>query len=397
MNIGNPERTQHIEGLTGLRFFAALAVVLFHALPHWPGPVLDQLWRMTHLGSLGVSLFFVLSGFILFYVYEPAFASGRFSVRPFLVARLARVYPVYLLGLLISLRGFTAVLLPSVAEQGVAAPPLHAAFLAPLVLQAWDPNTACVWNCPGWSLSNEAFFYLLFPVIGAAVARWAARPLGAALALACFAALLPCLVYAWSGYPTSDAGSDNAYLFALWYFPVLRMPEFAIGVLLGRWFLMERPRGTVWFRNLVILASLLALWGIANLPRHIVDVIAQQGLFAPLFGLLIIAVASEPATGRGVLHHPLMVKLGEASYALYIIHMPIRGLFRHLANWGILGNLDEPGVFIAYIAIVIAASLAIYRWFETPARVYLRRRFSGKASPRALRPLAERPVEGIST
>jgi peptidoglycan/LPS O-acetylase OafA/YrhL len=87
--------------LTGLRFFAALYVVLFHqettfaAGHHFSKPLLTFLGH----GYLAVSLFFVLSGFVLTYNYADRWSETRFS--KFLLSRFARIYPVYALTLLL--------------------------------------------------------------------------------------------------------------------------------------------------------------------------------------------------------------------------------------------------------------------------------------------------------
>ncbi|HVE66393.1 MAG TPA: acyltransferase, partial [Thermoanaerobaculia bacterium] len=150
-----------LPALTGLRFVAAMAVVLYH-VPMKPFAS-ETATRLTAYGYLGVSLFFVLSGFILTYTYiDPHTGALRGSVRDFWWARVARIYPVYLIALLLSLPIFL-IFRVLVAAPAARPPALLSAALTPLLLQAWWPTTATQWNTPGWSLSVELFFYALFP------------------------------------------------------------------------------------------------------------------------------------------------------------------------------------------------------------------------------------------
>src|SRR4051794_29809514 len=88
-----------LRALTGLRFVAAMQVLLYHV--YAPGSRGAPGWVRALVGSgyVGVGLFFVLSGFVLAYNYLEPMEAGRVSRREFWLARLARVYPVYLLGL----------------------------------------------------------------------------------------------------------------------------------------------------------------------------------------------------------------------------------------------------------------------------------------------------------
>ena len=162
----NAARKPTLGALTGLRFLAAAQVVLFHSI----GPRLDHLAPplagLLGAGYTGVSLFFVLSGFVLAYNYLAPGQGGTTKTGNFLAARVARIYPVYLIGVLLALPGLAGKLL---RDHGPGD-----AFLAgsPVVLsaltltQSWIPAYACRVNCPGWSLSVEAFFYLAFPLLG---------------------------------------------------------------------------------------------------------------------------------------------------------------------------------------------------------------------------------------
>src|SRR5947209_7185962 len=133
-----------------MRFLAAVTVVAFHFAPL---PALNG----SDAGPAAVTLFFLLSGFILTYTARP----GRGSVREFYVARFARIYPAYLLGL-----GLAIALLP----MGIYHPnqwcvvPTNGLLPDLFAVQAWFPDRAACLNGPAWSLSCEVLFYALFPL-----------------------------------------------------------------------------------------------------------------------------------------------------------------------------------------------------------------------------------------
>src|SRR5262249_9958006 len=124
-----------------------MLVVCYHYAPPGMPRLFDNIARNGHLA---VGLFFVLSGFVLAYNY----AGREVSARKFWLARFARIYPAYLLGFLL--------IAPAVVFRYQDNPgKLTASGLAAgTLLQAWIPRLELAWNGPGWSLSNEAFFYL---------------------------------------------------------------------------------------------------------------------------------------------------------------------------------------------------------------------------------------------
>ena len=144
----------NIPTLTSLRFFAALLVVIFHynlSHPFFPNWIAGQ-------GYAAVTFFFVLSGFILTYVHYEAGSGLNLSYRRFMWSRLLRIGPTYFLAItLIFALYFIAGILRDID-------PLRAGLVL-LMLQSWLPSAALYLNPPAWSLSNEIFFYLLFPPI----------------------------------------------------------------------------------------------------------------------------------------------------------------------------------------------------------------------------------------
>jgi len=173
-------RPDRVPALTGLRFLAALGILLFHygaPLLAWAPPFAE---RIRTGGHAWVGLFYVLSGFVLARAHpEPMGPAAR---RRFWIARLARLYPAYLLAFLLA----APFVLDRWAGQGHAGAAKAAvvAAAALLLVQAWIPPIARIWNAPGWSTSVVASFYLAFPLATARLARLSRRGLTLALALA---------------------------------------------------------------------------------------------------------------------------------------------------------------------------------------------------------------------
>jgi peptidoglycan/LPS O-acetylase OafA/YrhL len=216
-----------LPALTGVRFLAAFYVLIFHfgasfaERHHAPHRLCDFL---NH-GYIGVSIFFVLSGFILTYTYAGKMNDARERTL-FWEARFARIYPVYLLALLIMLPWYVR----SEASWGYTVAVVAG-------VQAWFPSSwhlPMAWNTPAWTLSAEAFFYLLFPWMINRLYRISSRTLGGLLGA--------CLLYSIFCHSTElhpDPGW-GAPITSMLPVPLMRLPEFLLGICLGLFYLRSR-------------------------------------------------------------------------------------------------------------------------------------------------------------
>ena len=399
-----------LEALTGARFCAAASVLLMHfavvgALGGRDGGLHGQwlsFWVTT--GGAGVGFFFVLSGFVLAHTYARTFASaGRLCDTPILPcsvrmrfwhARASRIYPTYLVALLLTTG--SALWLGHLGSSPWAECRLDSCgipwLLSAVPVQAWFPdfNIQQLWNAPGWSIATEAFFYLLFPFLVtpvlACVRRWG-WGVFAALWLAqntAFAALSALTTNA--SEPATQAG------LTLWLerLPLLRLPEFLLGV--AAWGLWRRASSAApgTGDNSPVLSSAWAFWVLVLVLGALwfLPVPATPGwlnllasakaysMAAPLFALLVLHLARASAGRRPahmaarVLSSRSLVLLGEASYALYILHWAVlQSLFALYRSAG-----GTPPVWAGYAALVfaLALSLLVHLFFELP----LRRRFT---------------------
>jgi peptidoglycan/LPS O-acetylase OafA/YrhL len=376
------EGRPQLHALTGLRFVAAFHVLAYHGL----APNAASSWWMRSLvgsGYVGVSLFFVLSGFVLTYTYHDSLRDGTATRRDFLAARVARIYPVYLLSLLVALPP----LFWLVASKGVR---MDGGWLAQItglyagLLQAWDPRKACVLNCPAWSLSDEAFFYVAFLFVLPVVARWGVRRLiVAAVAAYALALLAPTLYLALrpDGAVPAEPQSLGRWLAVVKYNPLIRLPEFVLGVLAGRWFMVSSPSrrrdiGLEIGVALVLLALLLVSPWIPYPLLH-------NGLLAPVFAALVYALARGAGPLSGVLSTAVLVRLGAASFALYILHVPLLiWLTRGFRVAGITPPA-QPWHFALFATLSIGVSLLVFAGVEEPGRRILRRRLTRRRADAA--------------
>ena len=163
--LAKPARKPPLPALTGIRTLLAFNIVLFHFTP----PHLGPLRPFVEHGFVFVNVFFLISGFILSYNY---FDRGANLVkRDFWMARFSRLYPVYLLVLLISLP-----MLDLEWHARSSTEFWQGLTLTPLLLQGWSPSLATFWNTVAWTLSCEMAFYATFPWLdSAAVATQALR------------------------------------------------------------------------------------------------------------------------------------------------------------------------------------------------------------------------------
>jgi peptidoglycan/LPS O-acetylase OafA/YrhL len=316
-------------------------------------------------GRTAVALFFVLSGFILTYNYSAL--AGKSDRRRFYINRIARIYPVVLLALSIGAIGVVvAVLNPERGFLGswyalgsfdpVA---LAVSFASQItVTTGWLPAARLnqPWNGPAWSIACEMFFYLLFPALIAWVRLRGMKTIAIGLATAFVIQIL--LIVAIRAF-----APDGQRGFLVSQFPLTHLFDFLIGVGAGIAFL--RGAGT-WLkignrRNLAVLASTVPL----ILLSIFQPVDPAYLLMTPFFALLIVALAVPPRNRKSWLSHSLLLLLGEASFALYLIHVPLLNLF----------SISAPPLWAGWflLAATVAISVLIFKVFETPTRLLTKR------------------------
>jgi peptidoglycan/LPS O-acetylase OafA/YrhL len=305
-------------------------------------------------GYEAVGFFFFLSGFILTYSHASEYELGKKDPKRFWVARFARIYPVYLLSMLFA--GY--------AGAQYFKQPIHIlAFIADLLmLQSWSVRMVNFFHVVAWSLSVEAFFYLLFPF-----ALMRLRPTTASKGwfgvfgfwiLAMIPPIL-CVIFDPQGSWT-EGGRQSIQVFRVHRLPILAFPEFLAGISLGWIYLRFPPAKSV--------AKFLAPVGIATLTVALFqsscfpNVMISNGLFIPLYSLIVLGLSDSNWLSR-LLSAPWLLLLGEASYSLYLFHF----LFN---DWTIVKFGAGTGVIAAAwkFAILIPFTVLLHLFVERPAR-----------------------------
>jgi exopolysaccharide production protein ExoZ len=349
-----------LPGIQVLRALAALLVVVHHTqLNVTQGFNLPAALPRFDVGSAGVDIFFVISGFIMVVSSQGLFGKAG-AARIFIERRLIRIVPLY--WLVTTLYVLATLVVSPGNSRVLSAPDLVASYLFfPLAAPGGAAMPALV---VGWTLNYEMFFYGLFALALLAPRRWAVPGLVAGLVG---------LVLA------HETGQVTGMPLLVWSDPIVI--EFAFGMVIGAAFIgnLRVPRP---------LALALVLGAAVALAVQAADRI-PHGIARPLlYGAPALALVAGASLGRGATFPAWLqpaVILGDASYSLYLLHLPVLWAGRIAATrLGI--DMTGPVTPYVHVALCLAASVLIalltYRWAERPATDALR---SGLSRLRARR------------
>jgi peptidoglycan/LPS O-acetylase OafA/YrhL len=357
-----------LDALTGLRCFAALNIVFFHfSNPDWFGPLAP----VVNAGYLSVSFFIMLSGFVLAYNYAGRARMDksdpkRLNKRRFWIARFTRLYPIYLLSLVLGWQTF-------VGERAAHTPFMFwmGTVLTPLLLQGWVPEIATFWNTPAWTMSAEAFYYVIFPWV--ASVRQPARlsvhfwRLGALWMLG----IIPGVLYVAfnpDGIALVDRFSTGPWLQALKFTPLPHLPSFVFGVMLAG--LDDILKRTGLLRLGLGLLGFAGIYAILAEGTRVPYALIHDGLLMPLFGCIILGLAGINPLSK-LFGFRAFVFVGESSYCLYLMHFNLWNLLHQSGLLPWLG-LDRFDPWISY-AILVGLGLLALHLVEKPAQKALRK------------------------
>jgi len=356
-------KPDRLNALTGLRSFAAVNIVFFHfSNPQWFG----ILAPVVNAGYASVSFFILLSGYVLAYNYAARARAGQLDVRRFYEARFTRLYPIYILSLILAWR-----LIPQEYASHSHAMFWTGMVLTPMLLQGWIPEIATFGNTPAWTMSAESFYYLLFPWLACWRQPGRIPPLLWRLAGIWVLGLIPATLYILynpDGISHPDRFSTGPWLQALKFTPLPHLASFVFGVLLAEMDeLIPRPaRSRLLLGVIGFGGTFFLLWLGAEVPYAII----HDGLLMPLFGCIILGLAGDNPLAHALGLRPL-VFVGEASYALYLLHFNFWNLIHdtHVLNRLHLAQLDP---WISYVILIVMALLALHL-VEKPAQRQLRK------------------------
>ncbi len=347
---------RQLKVLTGFRFFAALHVVCFHnfylfgnlqSLPPF-------FLKFIQTGEAAVSFFFILSGFILTHVYQHKLVTADQKTNYF-ISRLAKLYPLYFLGMLLDfprvINYFFATNEPGIAV--LKASVSGTAYF--LMLQSWFPPVTTAWNPPAWSLSCEMFFYIAFLFLLKPILKFKNN-----LQAILVSYLIPLILFA----ILSQVFDTESPTFTLGWiaFPLIRIFEFFIGIFLYGFVGNQNPMSQ-WIQkhsSLVFWSALAVSLSLTQFFENPIDgKIFSHLLLVPLFSLIILSASYDDVACKRVFTHPVVNYLGMASYAIYILHQPLK-------NYCL--PFMEPSLFLGsiYFGTLLVLCCLAHQFVEIP-------------------------------
>lgn len=390
-----------IRQLTGIRFIAAAWVLLYHL----QGPLgvlgLDNIpifSDVIRVGRLGVDLFFALSGFILTHTYLTRMGQ-RFHLRStgrFLWLRLARIYPVHIVMLVVA--GVAVY-----AQSRVTGAELNRSWLNPtdfikqlLLIQEWGPDPQRGWNFVAWSLSMEWLAYLLFPLLVLIFFLLFKKGSTFLLVIAWIATLTPLVLY--------GLGTGDPYYTGGWGSTIRVLTEFTAGALTYLIIIRFLPNGALdpsarveriatvisFILPLIVIggAVLLANLSLAQPPLRNLAEDAEP--LPPYFHLLLVPFLIAWIGSLALARHGLarwfststLVLGGFISYSLYMTHLVWFGLWRAgMQAAGIDGGFLYALGTIALVGGALVIAWLMWRIVEEPAREWMRGRIGVRPQP----------------
>lgn len=350
-----------------LRGIAALLVVVYHMkdVARDQAARLDGATSFFSLGYLWVDFFFILSGFIMCHVYGRRLGASRASGperRRFLIARIARIYPLHLVSLLLllALELIALAVRPGVASELGTAKLSALAFAANLVmLHGWGLLASDTsWNIPSWSISTEMACYLAFPWLAGIGAQRAAGS-RAAVWLSCAVALFTAV------FVQAPSVEDVQ--------PLLRC---SAGFILGMG-LHALATSRPWLSS-NLQAGLAQSAALAAVVLGMHHAVPQPYLIAAFAGLIFVTCADRGYLGR-LAGQPVLQRLGELSFSVYLTHWLVYRLYwlgGDVLFAPLASRYSSLNVALAKLVVlaglVVALAMASYRWIEMPARAWVR-------------------------
>jgi peptidoglycan/LPS O-acetylase OafA/YrhL len=346
-----------MESLTGIRGVLAILVVICHGVDrvgwlHHGNPLSSIFLAFGHFGVVG---FFILSGFILRVVYQ----DRDWTLREFATNRFARIYPLYIVCLIFTLP--VDWLSPGFPVAGRT----EALGLSVILQQAWFPFSNGRFNGPGWTLSTEFFFYAAFPAIFIAMEK------SRKIFILGFTLLFIVTALVWD----VDVFHQSHRI------PHMRIWEFVLGMVAADIFSLYRSRLFPRWNSALALISLcmgVSLGALAHGSAWpFLEWLIMAFFALSMIGLL--ALADENGGGWRPMATAKWILCGEISYAIYLLHDGIQRYGRV-----ILENLTSSPIesvsagakvsFIgASLVMTYVGALILWRYWEIPARNWLRR------------------------
>jgi len=361
-------RKEHIKAYTGIRGIAAATIAFSHihledVFPRGSFGSLDThtIFMSIFSGWNQVDVFFILSGFILGYVYVSDVNNPKINYKDFLVKRISRIVPLHYLTILAV--GFMAVV---AWYFGIPTDKVYHLNDLPsqlLMVHTWPYFLSQQWNGPSWYVSIIFFAYLfLVPLLFKFVSKMRKNYLLIAL-------FFLVLAMDWALTMTNTLTDGYGW-------PAINrvVCQFSIGYLLYSLTTFKNPVSQVASKLVSVWLLLAIVWqGIHNeFPQMI-----SRMLFQFIFALLILGLAdNKKSLAKTILANRFFLWLGTISYSIYMIQNLIGKVIHPFVDKIPDSNWIRILISIGLYAFVLAASWSIYKFFEVPSRNYITKFFS---------------------
>ncbi|WP_432709510.1 acyltransferase family protein [Pedobacter sp.] len=340
-----------IHQLTFTRFLAAMVVVLYHygkTSPLLSGEIMSTLLKY---GNSSVSYFFILSGFVMIIAYGNR--KNKLDKLSYYISRIARIYPIYILAL------FAVAL---IAYQSVTGLNPQGLLLQSLLVQSWFPAHVMTLNTPGWSLSVEVFFYLLFPLLLGIYNKFSLKSL-------CYVIvafwLVSQIVFTFL-LLNPQYGVPAKFLY---YAPIMHLNQFLVGNLIGfLYFRFKKKNYDIPLLLLIVAFPFLLLF----VDRNTTNISFHNGLTAVYYAPFILLMALNNGRISSWLSKGVFVILGEISYGIYILQKPVHSVVRHV---GEALRINDTLIEILFFVVLLGVSYFLYMLIELPGRQFIKARY----------------------
>lgn len=341
------------------RFFAAYGVLLFHFLPkHYYSDA-------SLIGRLGeaVNYFFFISGFVMI-VANKRYVTGaasldEFSRKDFWIKRTARIYPMYILALLLCVSFHY--LVKRYDESIPYRFPLES-----IGIQRWIYAGSI--NFPAWSVSCEFLFYFLFPFLLPWIIR--TRPGKLFYIFSFFLLISLAVTYIWGKWVIPYSVNPKVLKMlnlSIYNHPLFKFSVFLFGNLCGVIYLRYNTVLEKYSRYTLLVAIATAascLSVLYILPKE--SYFIHAGLLTPFYFIFTLALCSLKGPVTSFLSNPVFVFLGEISYGIYILQVPVLLFFEQIVLGG--NKLANASQFFIYTLVLTGLCAVLFYVFEKPLK-----------------------------
>jgi peptidoglycan/LPS O-acetylase OafA/YrhL len=323
-----------------------MAIVIFHYgvnIFPFSNESVSSLFKQA---NIGVSYFFILSGFIMIIAYG---SYNKISPAEYLKSRFARIYPLLVLSVVLFI-------VAAYVHGGVN---LTDVCLNLSTIQAWIPDKATVGNFPLWSLSVEIFFYLCFPFFFNYFYKKYSITTSVIMIVLVWIVSISVQHYLLHSSFYTDYSNSHSFIY---YFPVMHLNQFLAGNLAGLLFIHKTPVTGKKYDILVVMVII----GLILLLKYPFGIDYHNGFLAVVFIPLIYFQAKSKGPLTVFFSKKPFVFLGEISFGIYMLQIPVFMIMQSILAK--LNIADPTVIFYLGIVVLIAASAVCHIYIELPLR-----------------------------